>query len=103
MTQADIEIQALRSTLDRLLWLKGKIADEMDAMRDAAETLEIFTEDQAAMLLQVTPQLLASLRRRHNLPHVSIGAKVRYTKHHIAAVCDALTIGNKVAAMKKAA
>lgn len=95
LTQADIEIMALRSTLDRLLWLRVKIADEFTAMQNAADTLDLYTEEQAAAILQVKPDLLGTLRRRHLLAHVNFGNRIRYTKDQLRGICEFLTINKK--------
>jgi len=105
MTQLDIEFQAVRSTLERLQWLRSKVADEYAAIRDAADQLDVMTEADFAAELEVNQALLAKHRKQFDLPHVSIGGRIRYTREQRRAACDILSTGGraKTAAFKRAA
>ena len=104
LNEIDIKVAEISAAFERLQWLRGKLAEEFEAMQAAADTFELFTEDQAAMMLQIKPDHLGSMRRNLDLPHVKLGDKVRYTKGHLNAICDTLTIGGKVkTSVRKAA
>lgn len=103
IAEAETHIVAAVASLERLIWLRGKIADDIAAMRDAADELELYTEDEAAELLKITAWHLGCLRRKHNFAVVNLGNKIRYTKEQIAGVCDFFSINNKKPAALKAA
>ncbi len=58
-------------------------------------SVEIYTEEQAAALMQIKPSQLAALRRRHNFEHINFGSFIRYNREQITAICETLTIGDK--------
>lgn len=91
-------MQKAEAAIKRLQWLKGKIADDLDAASRAAAEVEIYTEEQAAGLMQIKPSQLAALRRRHNFEHINFGSIVRYNRDQIVAICEELTLAKKPAA-----
>lgn len=105
LNEVDIKVAEISAAFDRLQWLRGKLADQFEAMQAAADAFELFTEEQAAMMLQIKPDHLGSMRRNLDLPHVKLGDKVRYTKGHLNAICDAMSINSKgkAAMVRKAA
>lgn len=104
MCQADIEAAALWATVERMRRLVPMVREQFERMQDAGDTLEICTEEQAAVVLQVEPQHLGNLRRKYGLAHMKFGDKVRYTREHLREICEFLTINKKErAALRKAA
>lgn len=89
-----------KAAIERLAWLKDKIADDLDAAAAARDSVEIYTEEQAAVIMQIKPSQLAALRRRHRFEHINFGGFIRYNRDQIIAICDALTIEKKPAAAK---
>lgn len=97
LNEIDQAIQTARQAVDRLQWLKSKIAEDFDAMQRRADEIEIYTEAEAAAMFQIKPPHLADLRRRLDLPHVVLGSVIRYTKPQIAAIGEILSIGGRSA------
>lgn len=91
------EVDALRP---RLAFQLQRVASEIDKAREARDRLQIFDEAEAAAILQLKEDHLASMRRNHNLPHAAFGPKIRYTKAHldqIVAFFDSRNAGRKAA------
>lgn len=84
-----------RAAIDRLHWLKDKIAADFDALERDRDSVEIYTEEQAAAIMQIKPSQLAALRRRHKFEHINFGSFIRYNREQIIAICETLTIGDK--------
>ena len=88
--------------IERLSRLKSVLSIEIEQRRAERDALEIYTEEEAAMLLRLdstsptrAKKHLADLRRRLSLPHVSFGNKPRYTKRHLMEICSILEINSK--------
>lgn len=90
-----------RAAIERLSWLKDKIAADFDAIQTAADAVEIYTEEQAAAIMQIKTSQLAALRRRHRFEHINFGSFVRYNRAQIIAICEILTLDSKPAAASK--
>lgn len=105
LAEVDVKIHELAVTLDRLRWLRERMAEEFARVRDAADPVFLMSEEQAAEIFGVKTTHLAELRRTHDLPHCKFGPFVRYTRQQMAAACDILSMNNKrfAAGMKKAA
>lgn len=92
---------AARSAVDRVLFLKDKLLADFKALRVQADALEVFTEEEAAILLKLdekpatAARHLASLRKQFDLPHFKAGNKPRYTKQHLIEICDILAVNPK--------
>ena len=87
-----------RAAIERLSWLKDKIAADFDALERQAAEVEIYTEEQAAAIMQIKTSQLAALRRRHRFEHINFGSFIRYNRAQIIAICETLTLdGKKVA------
>ena len=99
-----------KAAIERLQWLKGKIADDLDTASRAAAEVEIYTEEQAAGMMQIKPSQLAALRRRHKFEHINFGSLIRYNRAQIIAICETLTldqkksvVGSQLSVVRKAA
>lgn len=95
LTEVELQMQIVSASLGRLGWLRGKIADEVRSLREAAGAVETLTEPQAAEIFHVTPGQFAELRRRHRLPHCKLGNVVRYTRQQMAEIADMLAINSR--------
>ena len=92
----DDAIQAAEAAVSRLQRLRNRLASEIENLRSEREQLEIYTEEEAAEILKIErPQLLADLRRRHDLPHFLAGREPRYTKEHLAEICRRLEVNSR--------
>lgn len=85
------------SVIKRLGRLKSLLNHEISQLREERDILEIYTEEEAAMLLKLddtdaarAKKHLANLRRSLGLPHVSFGNKTRYTKQQLKEICSIL-------------
>ena len=92
LQKAMLEAQA---AINRVNWLKDKLLSEFETIKAEQESLEIYTEPDAARLLKIEPKHLADLRRRFDLPHCSFGNKPRYTKEQLLSICSMLEINSK--------
>ncbi len=84
-----------QAAINRVNWLKDRLLSEFETIRAEHESLEIYTEEDAAMLLKIETKHLADLRRRFDLPHCSFGNKPRYTKEQLISICSLLEINSK--------
>lgn len=111
LTEFEEYMLKAKAAIERLAWLKDKIAADFDAAAAAADAIEIYTEEQAAALMQIKPSQLAALRRRHNFEHINFGSFVRYNRAQITAICETLTldarpasvVGRQLSVVRKAA
>lgn len=87
-----------KAAIERLSWVKNKIAADFDALERDRDAVEIYTEEQAAGLMQIKPSQLTALRRRHRFEHINFGSFIRYNRAQIIAICEFLTLNNKPAA-----
>ncbi len=85
---------AAQSFANHILWLKEQVLKEYAAMQEAKDSLEVFTEKEAAEKLKLKPKQLGDLRRAQNLPFVRAGALVRYSKENLAEIVKILTVNN---------
>jgi hypothetical protein len=76
------ELNAATETIRRLNWLKEKLAVQIAEMAATKESLEFYTEAEAAEILKIDPEKparaetqLASLRRQFDFPHCKVGKK----------------------------
>lgn len=83
-----------QNTVNHLMWQKDEVKREFAAIQAAAESLEIYTEREAAALLKLKPAQLATLRRAENLPFVRAGALIRYSKENLAEIVKILTVNS---------
>ena len=100
LTEFEEYMLKAKAAIDRLHWLKDKIAADLDAAANAADAIEIYTEEQAAGIMQIKTSQLAALRRRHRFEHINFGNLIRYNRAQIIAICDALTLEKKPAVSK---
>ena len=84
-----------RAAIDRVDWLKDRLIQEFEAIKDAQDDLEIYTEEEAAKMLRIERNHLADMRRRLDLPHCSFGNRPRYTKVQLLEICKSLAINSK--------
>lgn len=97
------QVLAVRANLERLEWLRDKIAQEFADVQRRADEFQVLTEEQAAVKFGVTTDQLGRLRRRHNLPHVNIGRAICYTQQNLADICEIFTLNKRPTAVRKAA
>ncbi|MCW5955251.1 MAG: helix-turn-helix domain-containing protein [Pyrinomonadaceae bacterium] len=95
LNEIDATLNETAAKFDRLIWLRKKIAEQFDAARQAAERLELFTEEEAAEILRTEPRMLADLRRKFDLPFCRLGRDVRYTRSQLTEICGLLEINGK--------
>jgi hypothetical protein len=88
------EISSIRAKLDRLFWLRQRVQAEYDAAIDKIIQNELFTEEEAAERLRITPRQLADLRRSEGLPHVRLGRDIRYSNKNLSDIIELLDTGN---------
>lgn len=110
LAEMDTKILGVAADLERLRWLRDRIAEQFENLERQAEQLQMFDEAQAAAMLggsenPLKPEQLARLRRRYDLPHVKFGnLPPRYTARHLAEICEILTVRKKApAGLKRAA
>lgn len=84
------KIAAVTGDLARLEWLRLKTAEQLSTLRAEAERFEIFNESEAADALKINKRMLADLRRDMDIPHCMFGNHPRYTKRHLAEICQIL-------------
>jgi hypothetical protein len=96
-------IDAERSALDRLQFLKDAAFAEFRRFQTDAERLEIFTEEQAAAKFGIKESMLADWRRRYDLPHIAFGKFPRYTKSHLIEIAQILEVRKQKTSVRRAA
>ena len=84
-----------QAAISRVNWLKDKLLSAFESMKSDQDSLEIYTESEAAAILQIETTHLADLRRRYDLPHCSFGNKPRYTKEQLVSICSMLETNSK--------
>src|SRR5688500_2684236 len=84
-----------QAAISRVNWLKDKLISAFESLKADQDSLEIYTESDAAAILQIEATHLADLRRRYDLPHCSFGNKPRYTKEQLVSICSMLEINSK--------
>jgi hypothetical protein len=84
-----------QAAISRVNWLKDRLISEFEAIKADQDALRIYTESEAAAVLQIESTHLADLRRRYDLPHCSFGNKPRYTKEQLVSICSMLEINSK--------
>ena len=91
----------LTAKLDRLKWLRGKIAEQIARAQTDADRLELFTEAEAGLTFKLNSdptkaeRAMADLRRRHDFPHVRAGREIRYTREQLREVAALLEMNSK--------
>lgn len=95
MNEIEAELIDTQSKLARLAWLREKIAAEHAALAAAVDTLDVYTEEEAAALLKTDARMLADMRRRFNLPFFRVGREVRYTGEHLREATALLEVNKK--------
>ena len=80
LNEADERVVELQKGLERLRWLRDRIAEQHADLQAKADAIEIYTEPELAAHFDIKPELLATLRRTHDLPCRAFGNKIRYTR-----------------------
>lgn len=87
---------------ERVRRLAERLTAELEKLQEMADSFEVFTEAEAAALFKLestakNPERaelqMRELRRRYDLPHVSIGRETRYTRQHLIEICAILGTG----------
>lgn len=90
LNEVELAMIDVRSQIDRLVWLKEKIAEEYAAMERSTRDFGAFDEAAAAERLSVDKATLAHLRRKYRLPHFKIGQAAHYTPDHLRLIVERL-------------
>ncbi|MDQ3652674.1 MAG: helix-turn-helix domain-containing protein [Acidobacteriota bacterium] len=92
------EINALQAQVDqaclRLRQLTIRQADELRQAKTqiAKETLQVYTEGEAAKLLRISESGLRKLRNERDLPHFRAGDRVLYANTHLLEIVERLSV-----------
>ncbi len=92
------ELYSLQAQLEgvalRLRQLTIQAADELRQakLQIARETLQVYTEGEAAKLLKVSESMLRRLRGEKDLPHMRMGDRVLYANTHLLEIVERLSI-----------
>lgn len=87
--EIDNDIAQYEATAKRLRRFHEAAMAELDRLRAERDLMEMFSEQEAAVLLRLSSrQALADLRYQHSLPHRKIGSKVVYTREDIDAILE---------------
>lgn len=103
LNETDEHIEAVLKDFERLRWLRERIAERFADLQAKADAIEVYTEKELAAHFDIKPELLATLRRAHNLPHCSFGNKIRYTRRDADAILEILSTRNAQKPAKLAA
>lgn len=95
LTELESVLVDAEAKISRLAFLREKIAADHAALAAALDTLDVYTEDEAAAVLKTDPRMLADMRRRFNLPFFRIGREVRYTGEHLREATALLEVNAK--------
>ena len=99
LTEFEEYMLKAKAAIERLAWLKDKIAADFEALERDRDAVEIYTEEQAAALMQIKPTQLTALRRRHKFEHINFGSFIRYNRAQITAICETLTLDARPASV----
>lgn len=94
LNEADEKLHSLLADIDRLRWLRDRIAEEFAEIQKKADTLEIFTEEQLAEAFSLKPEQLSYLRRTLDLPHTRFASQIRYTRRDAEEILNTLSSRN---------
>ena len=103
LNETDERLFAIKNDFERLRWLRDRMAEQFAELRAKADMIEIYTEPELAERFGIKTELLASLRRSHDLPHCAFGNKIRYTRRDADEILAFLSTKNHKRPLKNAA
>lgn len=97
LTQFEILLAEVNGVLPRMEFMRQRIADELAAVREERERLEIMTEAEAAASLGIKVDHLATMRRSRPgyFPHIAFGNKIMYSRRQLVEICEMYSVGGK--------
>jgi hypothetical protein len=100
LNEIDATLQDTAAKFDRLNWLRKKMAEQFAAAIAASDTIDIYTEAEAAEILKLGSgkqgeNALRHLRSKFGLPFLRFGREVRYTREHLREICSLLEMNRK--------
>lgn len=97
LTQFEISLAEINAVMPRLEFMRQRIADELQAVREERERLEIMTEAEAAASLGIKADHLATMRRSRggSFPHIAFGNKIMYSRRQLVEICEMYSVGGK--------
>jgi len=96
LTQFEILLAEVNGVLPRMEFMRQRIADELAAVRDERDRLELMTESEAAASLGIKADHLATMRRSRPgyFPHIAFGNKIMYSRRQLVEICEMYAVGS---------
>lgn len=95
MTEIGDTLADLPAKIERLAWLRKKIAEQHAAAIAAADRFETFSESEAAAKFGTDKDEFRRLRAKHEFPFLRVGKHVRYTPEQLREIAALLEMNGK--------